>query len=105
VKTTTDPIEILIAGDHQLMRRGIRSLVESRSTWHVCGEAADGIEAVEKATRFWPRVVLMDIVMPRMDGLRAARAIRQKLPGTRVIIVSQNDPSIVRRNVRKNKAT
>jgi len=91
-----EPIEILIADDHALMRRGLRSLVESRANWQVCGEAADGIEAVEKAKLFRPRVVLMDVAMPRMDGLQATRAIRQALPGTKVIIVSQNDPVIVR---------
>jgi signal transduction histidine kinase len=94
-----DSVEILIADDHELMRRGLRSIVEGCPTWHVCGEAADGMEAVEKAKRLRPDIVLIDITMPHMDGLQATRAIRQALPGTKVILVSQNDPSIVRQQL------
>ena len=89
---------ILIVDDHQVVRRGIRALLAARPEWAICGEAADGIEAVEKAKALRPAIVLMDISMPRMDGLAATRIIRKDIPETKVIIVSQNDPDIARRH-------
>lgn len=87
-------LEILIADDHAAVRRNLRSLVESQSNWRVCAEAADGEEAVVKANQVRPDVILMDLSMPRMDGIQATRIIRQQLPESDVIIVSQNDPSL-----------
>jgi DNA-binding NarL/FixJ family response regulator len=77
------------------VRRGIRLLLSSVAHVSICGEAADGIEAIEKAAELRPDLVLMDITMPRKDGLQATLAIKQALPGTRVILVSQNDPGLV----------
>ena len=91
-------IRVLIVDDHDPVRRGIRLLLSSDTSVSVCGEAADGIEAVEKAATLRPDVILMDITMPRMDGLQATRAIKQALPATRVILVSQNDPGIVQQH-------
>src|SRR5580704_15592823 len=90
------PVKILIADDHELFRRTLRSFVESQPNWRVCGEAGDGIEAVEKAKALRPDVVLMDINMPRMDGLEAARILRRELPDAKVVIVTQNHASIAR---------
>jgi CheY-like chemotaxis protein len=64
---------ILIVDDHEVVRRGIRTLLSARSDWEICGEAADGQEAIEKAKALHPEVVLMDIFMPRMNGLDATR--------------------------------
>ncbi len=91
------PGQILIVDDHEIVRRGLRSLLCSRPEWQICGEAADGLEAVEKAKLLRPAVVLMDISMPRMDGLKATRIIRRDLPESKVIIISQNDPVVARR--------
>ncbi len=89
-------VQILIADDHELFRRTARTFIESQPNWHVCGEAGDGIEAIEKARRLRPNVILMDINMPRMDGLEATRIIRRELPGCNVIIVTQNHETIAR---------
>jgi PAS domain S-box-containing protein len=90
-------LRVLIVDDHEATRRGLRSLLSSRADWQVCGEAEDGLEAVEKAMALRPDVVLMDISMPRMNGLDATRVIRRDVPESKVVIVSQNDPAIVRR--------
>jgi PAS domain S-box-containing protein len=87
---------ILIVDDNEAMRRGIRSLLSARPAWEICGEASDGIEALEKTRLLRPDCILMDISMPRLDGIAATRAIHRDFPETAVILVSQNDPEIVR---------
>jgi signal transduction histidine kinase len=97
-------MRILLVDDNQGVRRGIRSLLSSRAEFSICGEAADGVEAVERARILQPDAVLMDIAMPRMDGLQATRVIRRELPETKVIIVSQNDPVVMRRQAAEVEA-
>src|SRR5579871_5296159 len=92
------PVRVLIVDDHEPIRRGIRSLLTRRSDWSVCGEAADGYEATIKARALRPDVILMDMSMPRMDGAEATRIIRRDVPEAQVIIVTQNDPAMVRQH-------
>jgi DNA-binding NarL/FixJ family response regulator len=82
---------ILIVDDHEIFRKGLRSLLEPRAEFQICGEAANGLEAVEKAKQLLPDVILMDISMPHIDGLQATRIIRSKLPDVQVLILSQHD--------------
>ena len=91
-----DDLQILLADDHEFFRRTLRSFIESEPRWSVCGEASDGIEAIEKARELRPHVILMDLNMPRMDGAEATRIIRRELPECNVIVVTQNHSSIAR---------
>ena len=97
-KTNTDmsPIRILIADDHEIFRRGLRSLLESHAEWEVCGEATDGQDAVEQAQELNPDVVVLDITMPRLNGLEAAQLIRNSAPRSKMVILSQHEPSLMR---------
>jgi CheY-like chemotaxis protein len=90
-------LRILIVDDHEVVRRGLRSLLSSRPDWEICGEAADGRDAVERANALRPDVILMDVSMPEMTGTQAAKIIHRELPETQVVIISQNEPEITRR--------
>jgi PAS domain S-box-containing protein len=86
---------ILVADDHESVRAGVRALLSSRSDWKVCGEACNGREAVEKAKVLRPDLVLMDVTMPEMGGVEAARIIRKEIPDTAIIMISQNDKKLM----------
>lgn len=81
-------VRILIADDHQVMRLGVRNLLQARQNWSICAEAADGREAIEKALQFHPDVIIMDIAMPVMNGLEAASWMARCLPDIPVILFS-----------------
>lgn len=98
-------MRILLVDDTESVRRGLRSLLARRTDWLVCGEAVDGLEALAKTKALRPDVVLMDISMPRMNGLDATRIIRRELPETKVVIVSQNEPTIIHRQAQEVDAT
>ncbi len=84
----TDKIRVLIADDHLIVRKGIGSLLSTEDDIDVIGEAADGAETVAQAQRLKPDVILMDLVMPEMDGIEATRQITAGVPGTRVLVLT-----------------
>lgn len=79
-------IRILIVDDHPIVRIGLRALIDSESDMEVVGEAANGIEAVAKASFLRPQIILLDIVMPRMDGITAIKEILQEYPEARILV-------------------
>jgi DNA-binding NarL/FixJ family response regulator len=92
-------LRILIADDHEVARRGIRSLLESHPGWEVCAEAKDGRDAVELATSLKPDLVLLDIGMPNLNGLEAARQILATSPNAAILILTMHDSDNVIREV------
>ena len=84
-------IEILLADDHDGVRLGIRELLESRTGWRVCGEAANGEEAVRLAALSKPDIAVLDVRMPRLNGLEAARQIKRNSPNIHVLIFTMHD--------------
>lgn len=88
VENKMKPLRILIADDHDLMRRGVRALIESRTGWEVCAEASTGREAVAKTEELRPDVAILDISMPELNGVEAARRIRKTSAATEILILS-----------------
>jgi NarL family two-component system response regulator LiaR len=84
----TSPIRVLIVDDHEIVRKGIRALLATKRDIQVIGEACDGVEAVAQVQTHHPDVVLMDLVMPKMDGIQATREITTLLTGTRVLVLT-----------------
>ncbi len=92
-------LQILVADDHEIVRRGLISLLKVRPEWKICGEAQDGREAVEKAKALRPDVIILDIGMPNLNGLEAARQILHHDPNAKVLILTISDADEVVRCV------
>lgn len=84
-------LRVLIADDHELIRRGVRDVVESHAGWECCGEAGDGQEALDLALRERPDIVVLDVSLPTMNGLGVTRRLHQDLPNTSVLLYTMHD--------------
>jgi len=83
-------VRILVADDHEVVRQGLRRLLEARSGWEICGEAATGREAIEKARHLKPDIVVLDHSMPGLNGTEAARQIIEQVPRAEVLILTMH---------------
>ena len=98
-------LKILIADDHTLVRQGLRKILESQPGWEVVAEAGDGREAVQQASQLRPDVVILDLAMPRLNGVEAVQQIERRAPGVRVLVLSMYaDEAYVTRAVRAGAA-
>ena len=92
-------LRILLADDHDIVRRGLKDLLEQHVGWQVCAEASNGREAVELALQHRPHVAVIDLSMPELNGLEATRRIRQSLPDTEVLIFTMHESEELIREV------
>jgi DNA-binding NarL/FixJ family response regulator len=99
-----DELRILIADDHDLIRRGVRDLLAARSRWQVVAEACNGAEAVQKAVSLRPDVAILDFSMPELNGPGAAAQIAEKVPETGVVVLTMHDSEQVMREVLQSGA-
>lgn len=88
-------MRILIADDNALVRRGIAAILATVENYFVCGEAADGAEAILKGQELRPDLILVDISMPGISGWETAILLRQKVPNAKIVIISQNDAAVL----------
>ncbi len=84
-------MRILIADDHEIVRKGVATVLSTRRDLEVCGEAADGEEAVRKAAELRPDLVILDLTMPELNGISAAEKIKEILPGVPILILSMHE--------------
>ncbi|HMK22577.1 MAG TPA: response regulator transcription factor [Terriglobales bacterium] len=94
-----NPFRILIADDHEIVRHGLRTLIENHQGWEICGEATDGRDAVEKTRQLRPALALLDVGMPNLNGLDAARQILEFAPNTRILILTMHESEQIVREV------
>ena len=87
----TGPIDVLLVDDHAVVRKGIRALLETKSSLRIVGEAENGKEAIEKACELKPRIIMLDINLPDVNGLEVAKILRKKLPDSRLIALSMHN--------------
>ncbi|HEV3473264.1 MAG TPA: response regulator transcription factor [Actinomycetota bacterium] len=88
---TTDPVRVVLVDDHDLLRRGIRTMLETEADIEVVGEASDGSEALALVEETVPDVVLVDVIMPKQDGIEATREIKDSFPNVAVLVLSGHD--------------
>lgn len=81
-------MRILLVDDHEVVRRGLRALLETQREWRICGEAEDGMAGVEKTKALRPDIVILDVSMPRLSGFGAAKLIKEYCPNTPILLYS-----------------
>jgi DNA-binding NarL/FixJ family response regulator len=92
-------VRILIADDHEMIRQGLRRLLEQRPGWEIVAEATTGREAVELATKLTPQVIILDLAMPELNGLEATRQIKKAMPATEVLVFTMHETEDLIRDV------
>ena len=92
-------LRILVADDHDLMRRGIKTIIETRKGWEICGEAITGSQAVAKAQELKPDIAILDISMPELNGIEAAKRIRKASEKTEILVLSAHYSDQIVRDV------
>jgi DNA-binding NarL/FixJ family response regulator len=92
---------ILIADDHEVVRQGIRAILQARPDWEICGEAVDGREAIRFAKQLHPDVIIMDITMPHLSGLEASQEIAKLQLPSRVLIFTMHESKSLAPSVRR----
>lgn len=92
-------LRILLADDHEMLRRGLRAILTEQPGWEICGEAVDGRQAVELARKLRPDVIVMDIAMPELNGLEATRQIRRALPRAEILVLTFDESEALVREV------
>lgn len=97
--TMNDPLRILIADDHDVLRAGARALIERQPGWQVCGEVSNGSAAVAQAEKLAPDIVVLDMSMPELNGLEAARRIQKLLPKSETLILTAHEDGTLIREV------
>ncbi|MGH9377991.1 MAG: response regulator [Terriglobia bacterium] len=91
-------LRIIVADDHEVVRRGVKALLETQAGWQVIGEASGGLDAIEKALQLRPDIVVLDVNLPDLDGIEAGRRIRETIPETEVLTLTYFDsPFLVRK--------
>lgn len=88
-----DTVRIILVDDFKPWRRFVAAILQENPDWEIVCEAADGLEAVQKAEEFQPDLILLDISLPRLNGIEAAGSIRKVAPGTKILFVSENRDS------------
>lgn len=88
---SSEPLSVLVADDHGVVRQGIRALLEKQPGWAIVGEATNGREAIEQVRALGPRVVVMDVAMPELNGIEATRRIRMEWPHVHVLVLTMYD--------------
>jgi two-component system, NarL family, response regulator NreC len=92
-------VRVLLVDDHEIVREGVRAMIERQADWEICGEASTGREAVTLAEKLKPDVVVMDVGMPELNGLEATRQIKRLLPEVEVLIFTANETEEIVRQV------
>jgi DNA-binding NarL/FixJ family response regulator len=95
------PCRLLIADDHEIVRKNLREIIELKTDCVIVGEAKNGVQAVELAKQFTPDVAVVDISMPGIDGLDAARQIRRESPETKILILTMHDAGPILAKIRQ----
>ena len=94
-------VRVLVADDHDVLRRGVRTIIEENPNWKIVAEARDGQEAIERANEFKPDVAILDFSMPKSNGLEAAREILRNLPQTKILILTIHDSGVLMQEMRQ----